>query len=81
KEVSKEEQPPVFIVFWSFRIMVALGFLMIGFALWGLILRRKGQYYKSPLFLNGLRLMSLSPFFAVLAGWIVTETGRAPWLI
>lgn len=80
-EVSKEEQPPVFIVFWSFRIMVALGFLMIGFALWGLILRRKGQYYKSPLFLNGLRLMSLSPFFAVLAGWIVTETGRAPWLI
>lgn len=81
KEVSKEEQPPVFIVFWSFRIMVALGFLMIGFALWGLILRRKGRYYKSPLFLNGLRLMSLSPFFAVLAGWIVTETGRAPWLI
>lgn len=80
-EVSKEEQPPVFIVFWSFRIMVALGLLMIGFALWGLILRRKGQYYKSPLFLNGLRLMSLSPFIAVLAGWVVTETGRAPWLI
>lgn len=81
KDVPIEEQPPVFIVFWSFRIMVGLGFLMIGFALWGLILRPKGRYYQSPRFLNGLRLMSISPFIAVLAGWVVTEVGRAPWLI
>ena len=54
---------------------------MIGFALWGLVLRVGGRYDKSPVFLNGLRLMSLSPFFAVLSGWIVTEAGRAPWLI
>jgi cytochrome bd ubiquinol oxidase subunit I len=81
KDVPIEEQPPVFAVFWAFRVMVGLGLLMIGFAIWGLILRIGGKYYKSPLFLNSLRLMSLSPFFAVLAGWIVTETGRAPWLI
>jgi cytochrome d ubiquinol oxidase subunit I len=80
-EVPIEEQPPVFAVFWAFRVMVGLGLLMIAFAVWGLILRIGGKYYKSTLFLNGLRLMSLSPFFAVLAGWIVTETGRAPWLI
>jgi cytochrome d ubiquinol oxidase subunit I len=80
-EVPIEEQPPVFAVFWAFRVMVGLGLLMIAFAIWGLILRIGGKYYKSPLFLNSLRLMSLSPFFAVLAGWIVTETGRAPWLI
>jgi cytochrome d ubiquinol oxidase subunit I len=80
-EVPIEEQPPVFIVFWSFRIMVGLGLLMIAFAVWGLILRPKGRYYKSPVFLNGLRLMSVTPFIAVLAGWVVTETGRAPWLI
>ena len=80
-EVPIEEQPPVFAVFWAFRVMVGLGLLMIAFAVWGLILRIGGKYYKSPLFLNSLRLMSLSPFFAVLAGWIVTETGRAPWLI
>jgi cytochrome d ubiquinol oxidase subunit I len=81
KDVPVEEQPPVFIVFWSFRIMIALGFLMIGFAIWGLFLRIKGRYYQSTYFLNGLRLMSLSPFIAVLAGWVVTESGRAPWLI
>lgn len=81
KDVPVTEQPPVFVVFWSFRIMVALGVLMIGFAVWGLILRVGGRYHQSTLFLNGLRLMSLSPFLAVLAGWVVTETGRAPWLI
>lgn len=81
KDVPVEEQPTVFIVFWSFRIMVALGLLMIAFAVWGLFLRMKGRYYQSTYFLNGLRLMSLSPFIAVLAGWVVTESGRAPWLI
>jgi cytochrome d ubiquinol oxidase subunit I len=81
KDVPIEEQPPVFIVFWAFRVMVGLGLLMIAFAIWGLVLRPGGRYYKSPIFLNGLRLMSLSPFVAVLAGWVVTETGRAPWLI
>jgi len=80
-EVSVEEQPPVFIVFWAFRIMVGLGLLMIAFALWGLILRLRGKLYESTLFLNGLRVMSISPFIAVLAGWVVTESGRAPWLI
>jgi cytochrome d ubiquinol oxidase subunit I len=54
---------------------------MIAFAVWGLFLRIKGRYYQSTYFLNGLRLMSLSPFIAVLAGWVVTESGRAPWLI
>lgn len=81
KDVPVEEQPPVFIVFWSFRIMVGLGLLMIGFGVWGLVLRRQGGYYQNRTFLNGLRLMSLSPFIAVLAGWVVTEAGRAPWLI
>ena len=81
KEAVIEEQPPVFVVFWAFRIMVGLGLLMIVFAVWGLVLRPCGRLYSSPVFLNGLRLMSLSPFLAVLAGWVVTETGRAPWLI
>jgi cytochrome d ubiquinol oxidase subunit I len=81
KDVPEEERPNVFIVFWSFRIMVGLGLLMVIFAIWGLVLRPKGRIYKSTTFLNGLRLMSISPFIAVLAGWVVTEAGRAPWLI
>lgn len=80
-EVEPENQPPVFIVFWAFRVMVALGLLMVLFGLTGLILRKGGRYYRSTGFLNGLRLMSLAPFIAVLAGWIVTEVGRSPWLM
>jgi cytochrome d ubiquinol oxidase subunit I len=80
-EIAPEMQPPVFIVFWAFRVMVAMGVLMVLFGLAGLWLRRGNRYLENKPFLNGLRLMSLSPFIAVLSGWIVTETGRAPWLI
>lgn len=80
-EVRPEEQPSVFIVFWAFRVMVAMGMFMVLFALWGLVLRYKGKYHQTPLFLQGLRWMSVAPFLAVLTGWIVTEAGRAPWLI
>lgn len=79
--VPQEEQPPVMLVFWSFRVMVGLGFLMIGFAIAGLVLRRGGRYAENRWFLQGLRLMSLTPFVAVLAGWFVTEFGRAPWVV
>lgn len=81
KDVPVAEQPPVAIVFWSFRVMVGLGLLMILFAVTGLILRPGGRYYRNTWFLQGLRFMSIAPFFAVLSGWFVTEIGRAPWLI
>ncbi|MBL4611572.1 MAG: cytochrome ubiquinol oxidase subunit I [Pseudomonas sp.] len=81
KDVPVEEQPPVLLVFWAFRVMVGLGMLMIAVGLTGLVLRRKGRYWQTPWFLQTLRLMSVTPFIAVLAGWIVTETGRAPWLV
>lgn len=81
KEVPADEQPPVAIVFWSFRVMVGLGLLMIAFAATGLVLRVGGRYWRTNWFLQGLRVMSITPFVAVLAGWFVTETGRAPWLV
>lgn len=80
-EVAVEEQPPVGVVFWSFRVMVGLGLLMIAFALAGLLLRRNGAYYRKRWFLQGLRFMSITPFIAVIAGWFVTEIGRSPWLV
>ncbi|QEA39771.1 cytochrome ubiquinol oxidase subunit I [Pistricoccus aurantiacus] len=81
KEVPRDEQPPVWITFWSFRIMVALGFLMIAVAFYGLWLRRDERLYRHRVYLQTLRLMSITPFIAALAGWFVTETGRAPWLV
>ncbi|WP_152206628.1 cytochrome ubiquinol oxidase subunit I [Marinobacter changyiensis] len=80
-EVAKDEQPPVALVFWAFRIMVGLGLLMIAVAVTGLLLRFKGRLWEARWFLQGLRFMSITPFLAVLAGWVVTESGRAPWLV
>ncbi|GAA3897404.1 cytochrome ubiquinol oxidase subunit I [Halomonas cibimaris] len=81
EEVAADKQPPVFIVFWAFRIMVGLGLAMIAVALAGLVLRRGGRVYRHPLYLKTLVGMIGAPFVAVLAGWVVTESGRAPWLV
>lgn len=81
KEVSAEERPPVGIVFWSFRVMVGIGILMLIAALWGTWLRWRGQLYDDPRYLGVLQWMIPLPFVAVLAGWFVTEVGRSPWLI
>ena len=75
------QQPPVWIVFWAFRVMVGIGLLMIATALIGLLLRRKGKFHQHTGFLKTLVYMIPMPFVAVLAGWIVTESGRAPWLV
>ncbi|MBS3803248.1 MAG: cytochrome ubiquinol oxidase subunit I [Oleiphilaceae bacterium] len=80
-EVPRAEQPPVGIVFWSFRVMVGIGLLMIAVSVAGLVLRSGGRYWRTPWFLQSLRFMSITPFIAVLAGWFVTEIGRAPWLV
>lgn len=80
-EAAPEEQPPVMLVFWAFRVMVGIGLLMIATAFAGLLLRRKGRVYESRLFLKSLVGMISLPFIAVLAGWVVTESGRAPWLV
>ncbi len=81
KEIPESQQPPVWMVFYSFRVMVAMGLLMIAFALAGLFLRKGGRLYTSRFYLRGLQLMSLAPFLAVLSGWFVTEIGRSPWLV
>lgn len=80
-ETAVDEQPPVAIVFWTFRIMVGLGFAMIAFGIWGLVLRLRGKLYRPGLFHRALPLMIAAPFIAVVAGWFTTESGRAPWLV
>ncbi|MCC5854934.1 MAG: cytochrome ubiquinol oxidase subunit I [Idiomarina sp.] len=80
-QVPVELQPPVAIVFWSFRVMVGLGMLMVLVAFIGLALRYRGRYAETHWYLQVLRGMAFTPFVAVLAGWFVTEVGRAPWLV
>ena len=80
-EFPRSEWPPVPIVFWSFRIMVALGFAMLGIGLWSAWARWKGKLYDWAWLHRATVLMGPSGFIAVLAGWITTEVGRQPYTV
>lgn len=81
KEWSKDERPPVATVFYSFRIMVGIGFLMVFTGIAGLYLYLKKRLYNAKWFQYWYMLMSPSGFIAVLAGWFVTEVGRQPYIV
>ncbi|MBZ6077626.1 cytochrome ubiquinol oxidase subunit I [Microvirga puerhi] len=81
KDVPAEERPPVLPVFFSFRIMVGIGFAMLGLALWSLYLRWKGSLYTTRSFLTAAMLMTPSGFGAVLFGWFTAEIGRQPYVV
>ncbi|MCK9781464.1 MULTISPECIES: cytochrome ubiquinol oxidase subunit I [Enterobacterales] len=80
-EFPKEDRPNSLIVFWSFRIMVGLGMLMILVGVWGTWLRYKKKLYESKAFLRLTFLMAPSGLIAILAGWFTTEVGRQPWVV
>ncbi len=79
--VPREDWPPVPIVFWSFRVMVGLGFLMLGLGLFSLVARARGRLYDWPWLHRFALAMGPSGLVAVLAGWITTEVGRQPYTI
>jgi cytochrome bd ubiquinol oxidase subunit I len=76
------KHPPVAIVFWSFRVMVGMGMLMLLTAWAGVwLIWRRGVAGLPRLYLRGLVAMSFAGWIATLAGWYVTEIGRQPWLV
>jgi len=81
KAFAPGDRPPVFIVFWAFRIMVGLGLAMIGLGAWGVWLIFRGGPERSRLFLCAATLMGPAGFIAVIAGWTVAEVGRQPWVV
>jgi cytochrome d ubiquinol oxidase subunit I len=81
KEWPKEERPPVAWVFWSFRIMVGIGVLMIFTGVTAAILFLRKQLFTKKWFQLWCMAMTPSGFIAVLAGWFVTEIGRQPFIV
>lgn len=75
------ESPPVALVFWSFRVMVALGFWFILLGFWGVYRWWRGELYEDDLLHKSLMASTLLGIVAVELGWIVTEVGRQPWVI
>jgi cytochrome d ubiquinol oxidase subunit I len=80
KAWPKRERPPVAMVFWSFRIMVGLGVLMILTGFFAAILFFKKRLFDTRWFQAWCMLLTPAGFVAVIAGWVVTEVGRQPYV-
>ena len=80
-EYPPQDRPNSTIVFWTFRVMVGLGFLMLALGLWGVWLRWRGDLYSTRPFLRFATLMGPTGLIALLAGWLTTEIGRQPWAV
>jgi cytochrome d ubiquinol oxidase subunit I len=77
----RDKQPPVAILFWSFRVMVGLGLAMFGLGIWSLVARASGKLYDWRWLHRAGVLMGPAGFVAVIAGWITTEVGRQPYTV
>ena len=81
KEWPKDERPPVATVFWSFRVMVGIGMLMIATGVIAIVLYFKKRLFDTRWFQYWCMALTPAGFIAVLAGWFVTEIGRQPYIV
>jgi cytochrome bd ubiquinol oxidase subunit I len=80
KSVPPQDRPPIPSVFFAFRIMVGIGFLMVAVALTGAWLLWRGRLFTTRWYLRIVAQGWWAGFVAVISGWIVTESGRQPWI-
>jgi cytochrome bd ubiquinol oxidase subunit I len=81
KEWPADQRPPVAVVFFAFRIMVGIGFIMLGVIVLSWWLRLRGRLFETDWFLRLCQWVAPLGFVAVIAGWTVTEVGRQPWTV
>lgn len=79
--IPRKNWPVVPVVFWSFRIMVGIGFAILGLGLLSLAARVKHKLYDWSLLHRFALAMGPAGFVAVLAGWVTTEVGRQPYTV
>jgi cytochrome d ubiquinol oxidase subunit I len=73
--------PNVAIQYWSMRTMAGLGSLVLLLALWGGWLLYRGKLRSSKPFLWVAVWAVITPFLMNTAGWLLTESGRQPWIV
>jgi cytochrome d ubiquinol oxidase subunit I len=78
---APQDRPPVWITFWSFRVMVAMGLVMVTLGVWGAIAWLMKRLDEARLYQRALVLAAPSGFIAVLAGWVAAEVGRQPYVV
>jgi cytochrome d ubiquinol oxidase subunit I len=81
KDFPPAERPPVAIVFWAFRIMLAIGALMLFIGFCGLYLYKRGRLYDTLWFLKLCTWAAPIGFIAVISGWVTAEVGRQPYVV
>jgi len=81
KTWPREERPPVAPIFWSFRIMVGMGILMILTGVAALVLHLRKRLFDTVWFQRWCMAMTPAGFIAVVTGWFVTEIGRQPYVV
>jgi cytochrome d ubiquinol oxidase subunit I len=80
-DVPPQDRPPVPNVFFGFRIMVGIGLYMIAAAWLGGLLWWRGRLFETRWYLQVVAQTWWVGFVAVIAGWVVSESGRQPWIV
>jgi cytochrome d ubiquinol oxidase subunit I len=80
-EFPKDEQPPVFLPFAGYHLMILFGLLFIMMAVWGSALLLRKKLTQARLFFKVLILAIPLPYLANELGWIAAEVGRQPWAV
>jgi cytochrome d ubiquinol oxidase subunit I len=80
-QAAKDSIPQVAPIFWSFRLMIGFGLLMLAYFVLALIFSIRNDLQNHRWFLRLAPWMIPVPFLANEAGWVVAELGRQPWTV
>lgn len=80
-QAVKDTVPNVWLLFWTFRVMVLFGFLMFAAFFFGFILLMFGRVWRHRWLMHWALWTLPMPWIAALCGWFVTEHGRQPWTV
>ena len=73
--------PPVAPVYYSFRLMILAGTLMLAISAYAVYLLKRSRFSEKRWFLKTLEWSLILPYLANTAGWVMTEVGRQPWVV
>lgn len=81
KDFPADQRPPVGLTFWSFRVMIGIGIVMLVMALYARYLWGKNRLMESTGFLKLLLWSIPLPYISTNLGWMTAEVGRQPWTV
>jgi len=81
KDFAAADRPNSTVIFFTFRIMVGLGLLMLVLGGFGMLLRWRGSFYGNKALQRFALAMAPAGFIALLCGWVTTEVGRQPYTV